>query len=285
MDNFQVFSDDISYKGRHVNHDPRSKDYAFDGSGVTLASVRHKRYIPVLDQGQLGSCTGNAMTGLLGSGNFFNSLPANTLRTGDAIFDEAFAVDLYGLATHLDGYKGAYPPDDTGSDGLSVAKAAQKKGFIAGYQHTFSFNDFLKALSVQPVIVGIDWWSSFETPDPNGVVSIGSQSYIEGGHEIVADELNVEAQLIGFTNSWTANWGVAGRFYIRYADFETLLGNNGDVTVPVVLTTPVPPTPVPPAPPVPTPVPPAPPVVPTPDPNDVALWADMQKWAKLKGLS
>jgi hypothetical protein len=238
------------------------------------------------------------MAGLLGSGNFFGSLPVGTL-TSDAVYDESVALDLYALATQLDGYKGQYPEEDTGSDGLSVAKAAQQKGFIAGYQHTFSFDDFLKALTLQPVIVGIDWWSSFETPDPNGIVTIGDTSYIEGGHEIVADEINVEAQLIGFTNSWTSNWGVDGRFYIRYADFETLLGNNGDVTVPVILPAapapqptpapvPVDPTPVTPAPvPDPTPIPPipVPTPLPTPSPDDVALWADIQKWARNKGLS
>lgn len=290
MTNFQVFSNDIVRKGRHVNHDERSRDYAFDASGVTVKSVRHPRHIPVLDQGNLGSCTGNAMTGLLGSGNFFSTLPSNTLSTTDAGADENVAISLYSLATQLDGYRGAYPPTDTGSDGLSVSKAAQKMGWIAGYQHTFSFNTFLAALSLQPVIVGIDWYQTFDHPDATGLVKIFAGAEVEGGHEIVCDELNVEKQLIGFTNSWSRDWGLDGRFYIGYADFETLLGNHGDVTVPVALTpvvpTPVPPIPTPtPVPPVPTPTPSPVTPLPTPDPNDVALWADMQKWAKLKGLT
>jgi hypothetical protein len=287
MTNFQYFYDNVTALGRHVNHDERSKLFAFDASGVTPKSVRHSRHIPVLDQGNLGSCTGNAMTGLLGSGDFFAPLPAGSLDPVNATFDETVAVSLYSLATQLDGYKGTYPPNDTGSDGLSVAKAAQKKGWITGYQHTFSFNSFLSALTLQPVIVGIDWYSSFETPDANGLVWIGNTASVEGGHEIVADELDVAGRRIGFTNSWGVNWGQDGRFYIGFDDFQTLLANHGDVTVPValpaVVPTPVPPVPTPtptPVPPVPTPTP-----VPTPDPADVALWADMQKWAKLKGLS
>ena len=50
--------------GRLIEHDERSRRYAFDASKVKLASVHHERRVPVLDQGDLGSCTGNAMTGL-----------------------------------------------------------------------------------------------------------------------------------------------------------------------------------------------------------------------------
>jgi hypothetical protein len=288
MENYQVFSEDVARKGRHVNHDERSKAYAFDGSGVTVKSVRHPRYIPVLDQGQLGSCTGNAMTGLLGTGDFWFGMPIGVLSPSDAVADEKVAVDLYSLATTLDGYRGHYPPDDTGSDGLSVAKAAQKSGWISGYQHTFDFNTFLAALTLQPVIVGVSWYSSFDTPNANGLITLPAGATVEGGHEFVVDELDVENKRIGFTNSWATDWGLQGRAYIGYADFEKLLANDGDVTVPVALTKPAPtPTPPPGPTPGPTPNPTPGPVnpLPTPDPNDVALWADMQKWAKLKGLS
>lgn len=282
MENFQIFSEDIARKGRHVNHDPRSKDYPFEAAGVTVKSIRHRRYIPILDQGQLGSCTGNAITGLLGSGGFFSTLPAGTLSPSDAAGDEKFAIGMYSAATIVDGYKGQYPPTDTGSDGLSVAKAAQQKGYISGYQHVFNFDAFLAAISLQPVIVGLDWYSSFDTPDASGLVKIASGATVRGGHEIVADELDTTRQLIGFSNSWGASFGVDGRFYIGYADFQKLLANHGDATVPVALTTQPTPTPTP------TPVNPTPAPVnplPAPDPNDVALWADMQKWAKQKGLS
>lgn len=282
MANYQKFYENIVYLGRHVNHDPASKAYGFDASGVTPKSVRHQRFIPVLNQGNLGSCTGNAMTGLLGSGAFFPALKPQTLSTTDADFDEQVAVNLYSAATKLDGYKGQYPPTDTGSDGLSVAKAAQKNGWVSGYQHTFDFNTFLAALSLQPVIAGIDWYSSFETPAADGGLAIAATAYVEGGHEIVLDELDVENQRIWFTNSWGADWAAQGRAYFTFADFEKLLASDGDVVVPVPLTVPAPtPGPV-----VPTPVPPIVPPTPivTPSADDVALWADIQKWAKAKGL-
>lgn len=288
MANYQKFSENIAFLGRHVNHDPASKAYGFDATGVAVKSIRHQRNIPVLNQGNLGSCTGNAMTGLLGTGAFFPVLPAQTLSTTDPAFNEQIAINLYSKATQLDGYKGQYPPTDTGSDGLSVAKAAQKNGWISGYQHTFDFNTFLAAIATQPVIVGIDWYSSFETPAADGQIKLESQAFVEGGHEIVLDELDVENQRIWLTNSWGAMWGAQGRAYFSFADFEALLAADGDVVVPVPLNlnppTPGPVTPTP-TPVVPTPVPPIPTPTPiTPSADDVALWADIQKWAKAKGL-
>jgi hypothetical protein len=38
------------------------------------------RRIPVLDQGDLGSCTGNAATGVLGSEPFYGTLPGDSSR-------------------------------------------------------------------------------------------------------------------------------------------------------------------------------------------------------------
>ena len=61
--------------GRHVRHDPRSLAYQVAAvDPATLTSVRHVRGIPVLDQGDLGSCTGNAAEGCLGSAPFLGTL-------------------------------------------------------------------------------------------------------------------------------------------------------------------------------------------------------------------
>lgn len=47
---------EISGLGRLIEHDERSRRYAFDASKVKLALVHHERRVPVLDQGSLGSC-------------------------------------------------------------------------------------------------------------------------------------------------------------------------------------------------------------------------------------
>lgn len=242
--------------GRHVKHDSRSLDYKFDGSGIATTSVRHTRYIPVLDQGDLGSCTGNAATGNLGTGDFYATIPSSVT------LDETEAVKLYSAATALDSYPGSYPPNDTGSDGLSVAKAAQQAGLISGYQHITSLNDAIAALQLGPIITGVNWYSSFDNPTKSGKVSITKSAYVRGGHEFVLDEVDVVNKLIGATNSWGTSWGLKGRFYFSFADYERLLSEQGDATVFVKLSTPEP---------TPTPV--------AVDPDTLAAYQSLKVWA------
>lgn len=221
---------------RHVNHDSRSRAYAFPTEGLTLTSTKHDHFIEVLDQGQIGSCTGNAGIGCLGTGLFF----AN--RGTHYNLDQAGALALYSEATRHDPFAGEYPPTDTGSDGLTIAKVLKSHNEIAGYQHTFSLVDALKALTVTPFITGTNWYESMFYPDTTGKVTLGG--YVAGGHEYLADEIDVERNRIWFTNSWGDGWGNNGRFWMSFTDFGTLLGQQGDVTIFVPITKPAPePTP------------------------------------------
>lgn len=248
--------------GRHVEHDSRSRAYAFRGPDKpSLQSVRHERHIPVLDQGDLGSCTGNAATGAVATGrNFVGAVTSASL-------DEAFAVDLYHAATTLDNVPGTYPPDDTGSTGLAVAKACKQAGLISGYQHTFTLQDALAALQIGPVIVGTEWHEDQFTPDPDGRMHITGA--VAGGHEYVVDEIDVENQRVWITNSWGTSWGVQGRAYYTWADFGTLLAADGDVVLFTPVTAPAPP-----------PQPPTPPV--SADPAGDALWAATAGWTRAR---
>ena len=233
--------------GRHVRHDPRSLAYLVpEADPATLTSVRHVRHIPVLDQGDLGSCTGNAAEGCLGTSPFFETLPGWFKDGASFDGDEVQAVSLYSAATALDDYDGTYPPDDTGSGGLSVAKAAQRAGLISGYRHATSLNAALTALARQPVITGINWYDSFDEPTDDGFILIADHAQVRGGHEVVLDELDVQRKAVWFTNSWGESWGAQGRAYMTWADFGRLLAEDGDVTAFVPLTEPAPqPTPDP----------------------------------------
>jgi len=237
--------------GRHVRHDSRSLAYQVKAKDpAQLKSIRHERHIPTLDQGNLGSCTGNAATGALGTGVFWED-GQHVLNATDALVDETYAVNVYSDATKIDPYQGFYPPNDTGSDGLSVAKTLQNRALISGYVHATSFEAALTALSQSAVIGGIEWRSDMFRPDPDGRVHITGT--IQGGHEIVFDELDVENQRVWFHNSWGENWGVDGRGYLTWGDFKTLLDRGGDITqfVPVTQPAPTPePTPTPDNPPV-----------------------------------
>jgi len=256
--------------GRHVRHDSRSREYAFPTAGLSLMSTKHTRRIPVLDQGQVGSCTGNAGVGCLGTDPYYDTL-ANVIRV--YTFGEEGARRLYSDAETIDG-DGPYPPNDNGSTGLSVAKALVSAGEISGYQHTFTLDDALLALTKTPYITGTTWLKSMFNPGPDGVVTVDWNSGIAGAHEYVADEIDVEDELVWYTQSWGPNWGVTrdsrpGRFAIRFTDVGKLLADQGDVTIFTPLTQPAP---------IPTPVPPSP--TPTPTDPDAALAAVAHPWVR-----
>lgn len=251
--------------GRNVEHDPRSKRFAFRApKKVELVSKRHERFIPVLDQGSLGSCTGNTGIGTVGTHPFYPTV-------SDVVKDwsQDAAVQLYSEATAIDPWPGTYPPEDTGSSGLAVAKILKARGWVSGYQHTFTFGDMLAALQTSPVMLGINWYSSFFDPSADGEMTITSDSYVAGGHEIVVDEIDVENKRIWITNSWGEYWGLSGRAWFSFATMERLLREDGDVVVLVPIDKPAPqPTPSP-----------DPLVEETVDESDEALWLAVKTWA------
>jgi hypothetical protein len=221
---------------RHVLHDELSRWYEYDTSGLTIQSVRWTRRIPVLDQGQVGSCTANAGIGCLGTDPYY---PPSSWMDGTPVYtpDEPGAVKLYSDEEVLDG-DGPYPPNDNGSTGLTCAKVLKRAGMISGYQHTFSLDAALKTLSATSFITGINWYEDMFNPDAEGIIRPTGE--LAGGHEIVVDEYDQARGLVGFTNSWGASWGLSGRFYMAAEDWGTLLDQQGDVTILVPLSKPSP---------------------------------------------
>ena len=289
--------------GRSVCHDSESRRYRFPTAGLTPASVRHERRIPVLDQGQLGSCTGNAGIGALGTDPLYATVASTLMlhggtptaeqaeqlkaaflgktRTPDVMLlpkgaevtwtapphyplTEAGAVQLYSDATRIDDAPGQYPPDDTGSSGLAIAKVLKAHDQIAGYQHTFSLDAALKALTLYPLMVGSVWLNSMFTPGPDGLLTVDFASGVAGGHEYDVDEYDEVRGWVGMTNSWAESWGLKGRAYMEVEAFGRLLDQQGDVIVLLPLTQPAP---------IPSPAP-------DQDRDDLALAAVARPWVR-----
>lgn len=253
--------------GRHVDTRLREAAEPYAGPRKAVASVTWERNIPILDQGDVGSCTGNAMTGALGTGLLYAALPAGIT------LDENEALKLYSAAEVIDG-DGPYPPADNGSTGPSVAKAAEDAGLISGFTHYTDLDSALQALMDGPVILGVNWYSSFDVPAADGTVSISADAYVRGGHEVLARIIDANAQAIGLDNSWGTMWGVDGSFRMSFATLERLLGENGDCTAPEPVAAPAPPAPTPPAPVPPSPQPPEP-VPPSPEPDHKSVLAKL----------
>jgi hypothetical protein len=216
--------------GRLVEHDPRSRWYAIeDRRGFDAArnpavypDVEWRRWSPILNQGDLGSCTGNAMVGWLGCE------PHCSGTDQAAKYDEAYARDMYSQATRLDDIPGHWPDDDTGSSGNAVAKAARMLGEITSYSWAFTTAGLLHALQHGPVIAGIPWYERMSVPDDDGSVHIGGE--IEGGHELLIRGWRGGRLLCD--NSLGEGWGQAGRFTMSLTVWEHLRRLRADVTIP-----------------------------------------------------
>lgn len=230
--------------GRHINHDARSLRYQPPRKAKrTLKSQRHQIAIPILDQGNVGSCTGYSGASNMGWTRHWQ-VTEPVLKADPG----TFALRLYSDATKVDPWPGSYEPDDTGSDGLSVAKVLKDRGLIAGYQHATSLEAALAALADGPVMIGSAWHSDMFEPSSEGEIIITGP--VEGGHEYTLDELDVEHQRAWIRQSWGASWGLQGRAWLSFANLGALLEDDGDCTILVPRTDPAPqpsepPTPAP----------------------------------------
>jgi hypothetical protein len=210
--------------GRLVEHDPRSRNFAAPAPTVKR-SVLWGHHGPILDQGELGSCTGNATAQLINTDLFAAARPNGYLTENDA-------VKLYAKATTLDDAPGTFPPDDTGSSGLAVAKAGVQLGYFSAYKHAFGFTQFCAALQASPLLIGTNWYGSMTNPSSTGLVSIRGQ--VEGGHEWLAIGVDYERKQITALNSWGPDWGKNGRFFLSFDTMQRLLNEQGDVVAPVI---------------------------------------------------
>jgi hypothetical protein len=224
--------------GRNLYHDSRNQMYPWQRTTGKLKTQLWPRHIPILDQGNVGSCTGNEQVGALGTGAIFDALPA-----GHPGLDETLALSIYSGAETIDG-DGPYPPNDNGSSGPSAAQVAKKMGLISGYQHCFSVADVLNALETGPVGIGSNWYDSMDNPDSSGLVDISANAGIRGGHEYLCRGKDMDRQLVYLDNSWGTSFGASGSFMYSFDTLARLLAEQGDGTVSLPLSVPVP-TPVP----------------------------------------
>jgi hypothetical protein len=228
----------VNFGVRHLSGRPscieRKKDVAiehYEGM-VYCAEVPTHHTLVTRRNGKVlisGNCTGNALAQCINTDDF-TAARLHGLGT-PGYLAEGVAVTLYSDATQIGSPDSPYPPNDQGSDGLSVCKAGVNLGYLKEYRHAFSFGDLVLALQDQPVIMGTYWHQSMFNPSSTGFISPGGDTV--GGHEYLALGVNTEQQYLTFLNSWSANWGDRGRFYMTFADVQTLLADQGDVTVPV----------------------------------------------------
>lgn len=221
--------------GRHVEHDDRSLAFAMLPKLARPKGIDRfwGSQVKPLNQGDVGSCTGNATAQWL---NTDYAQGMNNLISRK--FDEDDALRIYSLATTLDTVPGSYPPSDTGSTGTAACKAARHLGFIGGYSWLFSFTSLQAAAEKTPVMCGTVWTEDMFKP-VNGLVKVGplSNSNIAGGHEYLMCGIDWTAEAFVFRNSWGDQdaWPgckPGGYFAIGFKDYRNLQEFQGDFKVP-----------------------------------------------------
>lgn len=204
--------------GRHVVHDPRSRGFALDAT-VDTSTWRTRLlrvYDPVPNPNQtIGDCTGCAKAMMLNTeGN----------RKRGVRLGLPYADRIYSLATTLDPFDGTYPPDDTGSNGLSAAKAAQRLGLGGDYQWIFNGADGVvqAVMAGKSVNVGTRWDNNMFTPDSHGFIHPGGG--VAGGHEYLIRGYSLEMDALRL-RCW---WGSFRDAWIKRSDLAELLADDGD---------------------------------------------------------
>jgi hypothetical protein len=266
--------------GRHVRHDTRSAAYGVaEMPRAAIRSVEWERHIPILDQGLVGSCVPNNAPEFLGTDALgYTGVTSVEIPKPDTkgefaagitwTLDEDFALQMYRLVTRLDPYPGQWEPDDTGSDGLTLAKALKMLGFADSYRHAFSYRTLVSALQSGPVTLGLEWENSMFETGPDGKITIDYNSGVAGGHQVFARKFDAENDRVWIDNSWGESFGLDGRGWFQGSELAAHLKRSGDVTVPHLAAA------------APSPAP-----APADAVSDAQLWTTVKAWAASRGLS
>ena len=214
-----------------------SRDYAYKLTATPLKSIVDLRIYcsPIEDQGNLGSCTGNAVAGaieLLNKRNgkildasrlfiyYYERLLEGTVNydSGAYIRDGIRATNKYGAPL-----ESLWPYNirnfKTVPTQSAITDAAKRK--VTLYERANDFNACIDALNNgYPVIIGFDVYSSFIT---NSVSRTGMMPYpntsresLLGGHAVLIVGYNNATQRFTVRNSWGTSWGDKGYFYMPY---------------------------------------------------------------------
>lgn len=187
---------------------------------------------PTIDQLDLGSCTGNAAVQVR------VSKPWTWVGTLDPLELEKLAISIYSGATRRDPFEGAYPPDDTGSNGASAMAELKSRGLISGWTSVVTFEGLQRALQSGPCVMGSNWYTGMFSPDRCGQLSLTGVN--EGGHETTAKGVQFSTKRILFQNSWGNEWGAAlpsgqaGFFWLKFGDVQRLMNEGAEFECPTV---------------------------------------------------
>jgi C1A family cysteine protease len=226
---------------------PDQRDHLYSAPQPVLAKLPPKKDLrsgcpPVYDQGQLGSCTANAISGAI---QFEQKKQGVTIFGPSRLFIYYNERDMEGTvnsdagAQIRDGVKsvatlGVCPETEWPYD---INKFADKpmpecytdatKCEAVGYQRLDSSNlNQLKGCIASgfPFVFGFTVYDAFESQEvaKTGVLNMpGPKEKVQGGHAVLAVGYDDAAQRFTVRNSWGKDWGIKGYFTIPYSYLTT----------------------------------------------------------------
>jgi C1A family cysteine protease len=233
---------------------PDARDYLFAVPRIALTTAPSSVDLrpgcpPVYDQGQIGSCTANAIAGAfefeLAKQQLTDLMPSrlfiyyNERRmegsvasdSGAQIRDGFTTISNLGVVSETDWPYDGTPAEPDGS-WPPGAKAGQKpphklykealQNRATTYQRVVQDLDQMKGCLAAgyPFVAGFTVYSSFESAEvaSTGIVPMPqpSESTI-GGHAVVVVGYDDSTQFFLVRNSWGTTWGLGGYFWMPYA--------------------------------------------------------------------
>ena len=187
------------------------------------------------DQGNLGSCTGNAIAGAIELMDKKNGRNLDVSRLFIYYYERLLegTVNYDSGAYIRDGIRACYtygaPVESlwpyniskfrTAPTQAAITDAAKRK--VTSYQRADNFAAVLDALTNgYPVVVGFSVYSSFESPSVarTGVMPYPntSREQLLGGHAVLIVGYNKTNSTFIVRNSWGPRWGDNGYFYMPF---------------------------------------------------------------------
>ena len=226
---------------------PDHRDHLYSAPQPVLAKLPPKKDLrsgcpPVYDQGQLGSCTANAISGAI---QFEQKKQKITVFGPSRLFIYYNERDMEGTvnsdagAQIRDGVKsdatlGVCPETEWPYDINQFATKPTQQCYTdgakceaVGYQRLDSSNlNQLKGCIAAgfPFIFGFTVYDAFESPEvaKTGVLNMpGPKEKVQGGHAVLAVGYDDSTQRFSVRNSWGKDWGIKGYFTIPYSYLTT----------------------------------------------------------------